>query len=57
LLISHRHPDHADKAVAEKFIELGLPVVAPEQVWKDEPISSKITHLERTAAKTQKLKL
>ncbi len=57
LLISHRHPDHADKPVAEKFIELGLPVVAPEQVWKDEPISSKITHLERTAEKTQKLKL
>jgi L-ascorbate metabolism protein UlaG (beta-lactamase superfamily) len=57
LLISHRHPDHADNAVAEKFIELGLPIVSPEQVWKDEPISSKITHLERTAEKTQKLKL
>jgi len=57
LLISHRHPDHADKAVAAKFIELGLPVVSPEQVWKDEPISSKITHLERTAEKIQKLKL
>jgi len=57
LLITHRHPDHADKTVAERFLELGLPVVAPEQVWKDEPISSRITHLERTADKTQKLKL
>ncbi|MBV5314386.1 MAG: MBL fold metallo-hydrolase [Prolixibacteraceae bacterium] len=57
LLISHRHPDHADKAVAEKFIELGLPVVAPEQVWKDEPIFSQITHLERSVDQTQKLKL
>jgi len=57
LLITHRHPDHADKTIAEKFIELGLPIVAPEQVWKDEPIFSQITHLERTADKTQTLKL
>lgn len=57
LLITHRHPDHADKAVAEKFLELGLPVLAPGQVWKNEPISSQITHPERVAGKTQQLKL
>lgn len=57
LLISHLHPDHADKSVAEKFIEMGRPVVSPEQVWKNEPIFSQITHLERNADKTQKLKL
>jgi len=57
LLISHRHPDHADKAVAEKFIGLGLPVVSPDQVWKDEPIISQIIHLERSVDQTQKLKL
>lgn len=57
LLITHRHPDHADKVVAERFLGLGLPVVAPEQVWKDEPIFSGITHLKRTSGKSQKLKL
>jgi L-ascorbate metabolism protein UlaG (beta-lactamase superfamily) len=57
LLITHRHPDHADKTVAERFLALGLPVVAPEQVWKDEPIFSQIIHLERSVDKTHKLKL
>jgi glyoxylase-like metal-dependent hydrolase (beta-lactamase superfamily II) len=57
LLITHRHPDHADKLVAEKFLELGLPVLAPEQVWKNEPIFSQITHPERVAGKIQQLKL
>jgi L-ascorbate metabolism protein UlaG (beta-lactamase superfamily) len=57
LLITHRHPDHADKAVAERFLVLNLPVVAPEQVWKDDPIRAKITNMERSADKIQKLKL
>lgn len=57
LLITHRHPDHADKAVAERFLALNLPVVAPEQVWKDDPIRAKITNLERSTDKIQKLKL
>ncbi|HEX5025715.1 MAG TPA: hypothetical protein VFV68_10600, partial [Agriterribacter sp.] len=34
LLISHRHPDHADKEMALQFLVRGLPVVAPDQVWK-----------------------
>ena len=57
LFISHKHHDHADKAMAEKFLEQGKPVIAPEEVWKDDPIFAKITHLERTAEKSQKLKL
>lgn len=57
LLITHRHPDHADKAVAEKFLELGLPVLAPEQVWKNDSIFPRITHPERVTGKTQQLKL
>ena len=57
LLITHRHPDHADKAVAAKFLELGLPVLAPAQVWKEDPISENIIHPERIAGKVQPLKL
>ena len=57
LFISHKHADHADKEVAEDFIRLGRPVVAPEQVWKDDPVFSLITHLDRTPEKVQKLKL
>ena len=57
LLISHWHPDHADKEMAEQFLERGLPVVAPNQVWKDDSIYERITHLERVAEKKQTLKL
>ena len=57
LLITHRHPDHADKVVAEKFISLGLPVLAPAQVWKEDPISENIIHPERVSGKIQALKL
>ncbi len=57
LLITHRHPDHADKGVAEYFLDMGLPVVAPEQVWKNDRIFSRITHLERSSDKNQQLKL
>ena len=49
LFITHRHEDHADKTIAEKFIELGKPVFAPEQVWKNDSVFNKITHLERNA--------
>jgi L-ascorbate metabolism protein UlaG (beta-lactamase superfamily) len=57
LFISHKHHDHAEKDVAEKFISLGLPVVAPEEVWQDEKIFKQITHLDRIPDKIQKLKL
>lgn len=57
LLITHRHPDHADKGIAEKFISLDLPVVAPAQAWKEDPISDSIIHPERVSGKIQTLKL
>ncbi len=57
LLITHRHSDHAEKNVAESFIERGLPVLSPEQVWQEDAIHSKIIHPNRAANKTQKLKL
>jgi len=57
LLITHRHQDHAEMAVVQQFISLGLPVVANESVWKNEPIFSQIIHLERNQEKVHKLKL
>jgi L-ascorbate metabolism protein UlaG (beta-lactamase superfamily) len=57
LLITHRHPDHADKVVAMQFLEQGLPVLAPAQVWKEDPISENIIHPERVSGKIQALKL
>jgi len=53
LFITHRHEDHADKGIAEKFLQMGKPVFAPEQVWKNDSIFAKITHLERNANKKQ----
>jgi L-ascorbate metabolism protein UlaG (beta-lactamase superfamily) len=57
LFISHKHRDHAEKDVAERFLRLGRPVVAPEQVWTGDKIYNKITHLERKPDKIQKLSL
>ncbi len=57
LLITHRHQDHAEMAVAQQFISLGLPVVTNESVWKNEPVFSQIIHLERNQEKIHKLKL
>ena len=57
LFISHMHRDHAEKDVAELFLSQGKPVVAPDQVWKDEKIYKKITHLQRIADMNQKLGL
>lgn len=55
LFISHRHRDHADKWVAQSFIDHNKPVVAPPEVWKDLPIHNKITHLTREAQMQQDL--
>ena len=57
LLISHRHEDHADLDVAKAFIAHGLPVLATEETWPNDPIHSKIIHPERVAEKIQQLKL
>ena len=55
LFISHRHGDHTDKVVAQMFIDAGKPVVAPPQVWADEPIGQTVTRLEREAHTLQTL--
>jgi len=57
LFISHRHGDHADESVAQTFIDLGKPVVAPPEVWAGRPIHEKITHLKRDTLKTQELSI
>ncbi len=51
LFISHVHHDHADFKVAEEFINQGKPVVAPDDIWKDQPIYQNLVHLERNADK------
>ena len=57
LFISHYHPDHADETVAQSFIDLGKPVVAPLQIWSGRPIHQSITHLKREANTLQTLQL
>ncbi|MDP2337033.1 MAG: MBL fold metallo-hydrolase [Bacteroidota bacterium] len=57
LLITHRHEDHADLKMAQQFIALGLPVLATEETWPNDPVYSKIIHPERVAEKLQQLKL
>jgi len=55
LFISHRHGDHTDKVVAQMFIDAGKPIVAPPQVWADEPIGQAVTRLKREAHTLQTL--
>jgi L-ascorbate metabolism protein UlaG (beta-lactamase superfamily) len=47
LFISHWHDDHASEEVAQAFLALGKPVVAPPGLWKDKAISAKLTYPER----------
>jgi glyoxylase-like metal-dependent hydrolase (beta-lactamase superfamily II) len=57
LFITHRHEDHADKGIAEKFLQLGKPVFAPGQVWKNDSIFERLTHLERNPDRKQIIEL
>jgi L-ascorbate metabolism protein UlaG (beta-lactamase superfamily) len=57
LFISHRHNDHVDEGVAQRFIDQGKPVVAPPQVWAGKPIHTSITHLRREAHTEQPLRI
>ncbi|WP_432799876.1 MBL fold metallo-hydrolase [Poriferisphaera sp. WC338] len=50
LLISHFHYDHADLAVAKRFIQQNKPVLTPPQLWQDKPIHAALTHLPRSAS-------
>lgn len=55
LFISHEHPDHANKAVAEAFVAEGKPVVAPDGVFSGLPVHERITHMKREAHTVQEL--
>ncbi len=57
LFISHRHGDHADEWVAQTFLDQNKVVVAPPEVWKDQPIHKKITHLKRESNLQQNVKI
>jgi glyoxylase-like metal-dependent hydrolase (beta-lactamase superfamily II) len=57
LFISHLHKDHAEKKIAEQFINKGLPVFAPAEVWKDDSIQNNIINPERTAHKTSQFEI
>jgi len=57
LFISHKHADHAEKGVAERFIRSGKPVIAPEQVWRNDSLALKLLHPERSVEKVHPIKL
>jgi len=57
LFISHRHGDHVDEAVAQRFLDQGKPVVAPPQVLAGKPIATRLTHLKREAHTEQVLRI
>ena len=42
LFLTHNHGDHADRLVANFFIEAGKPVIAPTEIW---PNDESIQHL------------
>ncbi len=45
LLITHVHGDHADKRVADMFLDRNKPVVVPELFWPDYPRNDELTVL------------
>ncbi|MCX6610506.1 MAG: MBL fold metallo-hydrolase [Acidobacteria bacterium] len=52
LFISHWHSDHADPVVARKFLAHNKPVVAPADVFRDEPdLQKRLTVPERSLTK------
>ena len=57
LFVSHRHRDHADMWVAQTFLDQEKPVVAPPEVWKDQPIHQEINHLKREPRVVQVLSI
>ena len=57
LFVSHRHLDHADDQVVLRFLEQGKPVLAPSDVWEEEPFHDSILHLERKVHAIQEVYL
>jgi L-ascorbate metabolism protein UlaG (beta-lactamase superfamily) len=57
LFISHVHLDHADPWVAQTAIDEGKPVVAPPDLWSDQPIGAHLTKLKRDSSLRQTVTL
>jgi L-ascorbate metabolism protein UlaG (beta-lactamase superfamily) len=57
LFISHKHADHAEKSVAERFLQSGKPVVSNTQVLTNDSVFAQIQHPERIAEKVHRIKL
>ncbi len=57
LFVSHRHLDHADEWVAQRFLEQNKPVLAPPEVWEDQPFYSEVLQLERKVHELQEVHL
>ena len=48
LFISHWHNDHANEEVAQAFLALGKPVIAPTGLWQGQPIAAQLIYPERS---------
>jgi hypothetical protein len=56
--ISHLHGDHASKIVARAFLARAKPVVAPPNLWADDPeFSGRLTYPQRGEKVTQIIRL
>lgn len=54
LFLTHNHGDHADRLVANLFIEAGKPVIAPTNIWPDD---ENIQHLRSDEVIEQEIAL
>jgi L-ascorbate metabolism protein UlaG (beta-lactamase superfamily) len=57
LFISHLHNDHANQKVAALFLDQGKPVVAPEGLWREQPIARRLAYPRRSASEVHTLPL
>jgi len=55
LFITHKHSENCEKRIAETFIKNDLPVFAPFDAWKNDPLHNLIVHPNRIAHISEKL--
>lgn len=55
LFVTHRHQDHGEKRIAQRFIDFGLPVFATEETWKNDPIQNNVINPDRVAHKSKQI--
>jgi L-ascorbate metabolism protein UlaG (beta-lactamase superfamily) len=56
--ISHLHGDHASKQVARAFLAAGKPVIAPPNLWADDPeFKGRLLYAKRGANESQAIPL